>query len=241
MKRAARAIDRRFVPPVKGVDLEQSLNYIALADVGPRFVEERYTSARTFYARGRRPALERVARRVVGRRPSPLQAAQRLAAFVASRVRWAGYRTKQTGRRPPTDRGLPEEAILRSGWGWCNEQARLYCALAQTVGLVARLVFATNLAKRYGHVVCEVLLPQGWMAVDESFGFCFLMRGRPVSAARVWRDPKARAHFAPIYRRMCRDLAAELGPKPMRDFRMALGPTPLDGFKDLGYHNHYLH
>lgn len=242
MKRGTRPIDRRFQPPVKGVDLEQALNYIALADVGRRFVEERFTASRLPYIRGNRPVLDRLARRVAGRGATPLQVAQRLATFVATKVPWAGFYEKHRGRRLPTDRGLSEEAIIRSGYGWCNEQARVYCALTQAAGLVSRLVFAANPAKRYGHVVCEVLLPGGWMLVDESFGFCFRMRGRSVNAGDVSHDPKVRAHFTPIYRKMCRELTATLGEKIMRgSFDMALAPNPLDGFKDLGFCNHFIH
>jgi transglutaminase-like putative cysteine protease len=241
MPAAIRPIDRRFRPPVRGVDLEQSLNYIALADVSPRFVYDHYTGSRLVYERGSRPVLEKIVRRVVGRRADPLRTVQRLAVYVAKEVPWAGFFAQRTGKRLPPDRGLTEEQIIRSGFGWCNEQARVLCCLTQIAGVPSRLVFACNARKRYGHVVCETLLPAGWMMVDESFGYCFLMGRRPVRALDVFHKPRVRAHFEPIYRKLCRDLTAVLGLEIMKgSFDMALAPNPLDGFKDLGYCNHFV-
>lgn len=235
-----RPIDRRFVPPVRGIDLEQSLNYLDLQAAGEDFIYEHYTSRRVFYVRGSRPRLEAVAVAACGS-GSQLEVVRGLARWVAANVKWAGYYQKATGQVLPADTAPTEEALLEVGYGWCNEQARLFCALAQVRGLSARLVFAANHSRRYGHVVAEVLLDTGWLAVDQSLGFVFDLDGVPVRASRVFHDPSSRAHFSPLYKRMCDDLLSELGPGAEKDFAMAAAAEPLDGFTDLGYCNYFIH
>ncbi len=236
-----RAIDQRYRPPVAGVDLEQSLNYIALADVDEKFIYDRYTAGRLSYVPGRRPALEAVARRVVGKTRQPMQQVQLLAQFVAQEVLWAGLHHVRTGTACPPNRAMDEESLILSGVGWCNEQARVFCALTQVLGIPSRLVFACNLRKRYGHVITEVLVDQQWMAVDQSFGLLFAMDGKPIRASQIWHDARCRRHFEPIYRDLSRTLIAELGlERAKSDFAMCCGRNPLDGFTDLGYHNHFI-
>jgi len=237
-----RPIDTRFLPPVAGIDLEQSLNYLALPEAGETFIYQCYTGARLPYRAGSRPELERVARQAVSGATTPLAKVQALATYVATRMPWAGFYEQRTGQRLAADRGMSEEALLASGYGWCNEQARVLCGLTQVVGIPSRLVFAANLEAHYGHVVVEVLLPEGWLMVDESFGYCFCRDGKPVRAAEVYRDPACRAYFGPRYLKLCRDLATELSVERLRgSFNMALAAEPLDGFKDLGFHNHFVH
>jgi transglutaminase-like putative cysteine protease len=233
-----RTIDKRFLPGVAGVDLEQSLNYIDLADVGEAFVYDKYTGARLPYAKGSRPSLEALAKRLTLGAKSPLEKVQKLTAFVASEVKWAGFYKRDTGKPLPPDRDLDEEELIVSGYGWCNEQARVLCALTQVLGIPSRLVFACNLKKKYGHVVTEVLLPDGWMTVDESLNYCFLMNGKPVRASRIWNDANTRAYCRPRDAKLCTDLIGVLGrPVLTGSFNMSLGPDPLDGFSAIGYHN----
>ena len=53
-----RTNDQRFLPAVGGIDLEQSLNYIALDDVTLDFIYDKYTGARLVYQAGARPVLD---------------------------------------------------------------------------------------------------------------------------------------------------------------------------------------
>lgn len=236
-----RTIDKRFECEVVGIDFEQSMNYINLADVTEDFIYDKYTSSILPYIKGSRPALESLAKRLTAGAKSPLEKVQRLTAFVAREIKWAGFYKQATGKRLPPDRNLDEEELILSGDGWCNEQARVLCALTQVCGIPSRLVYASHLKKKYGHVVTEVLLPEGWMTVDESLNYCFLMKGRPVRASRIWNDPKTRAYFRPIYKKLCADLIGVLGrPVLTGSFDMSLGPDPLDGFSSIGYHNHFV-
>lgn len=235
----ARPIDRRFAPAVAGIDLEQALNYLDLAEVGVDFAYGGYTSRRLFYTPGARPELERAAASAVEGGTDPLAEAEALARWVAANVQWAGYFLKETGSRLPTDRNLTEESLIRSGYGWCNEQARLFCLLSQVRGIPSRLVFASNPERKYGHCIAETLLEPGWMAVDPSFGFCFEIEGAPVRAWDLFHEPRVRAHFEPVYRELCRGLRDELGPDMDRDFAMAAAENPLDGFAAIGVHNYF--
>jgi transglutaminase-like putative cysteine protease len=237
-----RPIDQRFMPKVGGIDLEQSLNYIAVADAGEEFCYQHYTGSRLLYKQGSRPVLERLAREITAGAADTRQASKRLAAWVAKEVAWAGFHWKDKGERLTTDMGLSEEELIAQGYGWCNEQVRVMCGLTQAIGIPSRIVFACNKEMNCGHCVTEVLLPGGWMMIDQSFGYAFEMNGEPVRAVDVHGDPIKRAYFSPIYKKMCQDLREVLGSKPVdKDFSMSILPNPLDGFEVIGFHNHYIH
>ncbi|MFZ4778204.1 MAG: transglutaminase domain-containing protein [Terrimicrobiaceae bacterium] len=237
----SRKIDRRFKPPVKGLDLWQAMNFIDLEDVSLEFVNDSHTSSTPCHVKGSRPVLEKLAQRFCSRKGSALSRVVSLAGYVAATVRWAGWLEKERGRRLDGDRNFSEEQVLRSGFGWCNEQARVFCTLAQLCGFPARLVFASNKKERCGHVVSEVLVRGKWMLVDQSFGYCFFNKGRPVGSWEVYHRPAMARYFRPIYRSICARLEKDLGREILsRDFRMALMENPLGGFDSLGYCNHFV-
>jgi hypothetical protein len=82
---------------------------------------------------------------------------------------------------------------------------------------------------------------EGWMLVDQSFGYLFRMEGKPVCAADVYHDEAVKAHFQPIYKKMCEEIIQELGVEICTDsFRMAMADDPLDGFTDIGFIDHFV-
>lgn len=234
-----RKIDERFKPPVSGVDLWQAMNYIALDDVSLDFIYNCYTSSTIVYGVGSHPELEKIARRFFGGSTDLIKGIMSLAKYVATEIRWAGYHEREKGQRLPSDRNMNEEQILASGCGWCNEQARLFCVLAQIGGVPSRMVFGCNREGTHGHVVSEVLTPKGWMLVDQSFGYCFIREGQPVNAWEVVHLPEMASYFGPVYHSLCRKLGQILGYELLsRDFNMAVSENPLLGFERLGYCNH---
>lgn len=236
-----RPIDQRFRPPVGGIDLVQSLNFIAVDDAGAAFCYDHYTGSRLAYKPGSRPELERIARRVAASARSPFEIVQALNEFVAKEVEWAGFYEKKNGKPLPPNLALTEEQLIAQRAGWCNEQARVLCCLTQVLGITSRIVFACNRACTYGHCVTEVLLPDGWLMLDQSFGYAFMMNGKPVRAVDVFQDSAKRAHFEPIYKKMCDDLKTDLGaPLLSRAFGMSISANPLDGFEMIGFHNHFV-
>lgn len=239
---AARHIDQRYKPRVGGIDLEQSLNYIAVADAGVDFCYRCYTGSRLPYQKGARPVLEKIAAEVTAGSTDQREAVLRLNDWVSRKVAWAGYHWKHKGKRLATDLALSEENLIEQGYGWCNEQVRVLCCLTQVIDIPSRIVFACNQAGNYGHCVTEVLLAGQWLMLDESFGYAFEFNGRPVRAVDVFGDPKMREHFQPIYKKMCDDLLKELGHSILDgDFAMSVAPNPLDGFEVIGFHNHFVH
>jgi len=237
----ARPIDKRYMPAVGGIDLVQALNYINISESSLDFCYDYYTSARLAYKSGARPELERVATRVTANCATVEEKVDALNTFVAKDVAWAGFFEKRTGKRLTTNLALSEEKLIEQKAGWCNEQARVLCGLTQVVGIPSRIVFASNKAVTYGHCITEVLLPSGWLMLDQSFGYAFKMRGEPVRAYDVFNDPDKRAYFEPIYKKMCDSLKKELGEELLaRDFAMSMAPNPLDGFGAIGFHNHFV-
>jgi len=238
MVRTGRPIDERNRPPVAGIDLVQALNYIQASAAGVEFCYDHYTNSNLIYTRGARPQLEAVADSVTRGCATPLDKVRAIAKWVQEKLPWAGFYRKATGRPLPTDRAMTEEGLIESGYGWCNEQARVFCCLTQIVGIASRLVFAGNPERKYGHVTAEALLPEGWMAVDPTLGFCFIKDGRPVRAVDVFGDAACRAYFGPIYKRLCTEMGEIIGRDLLCD--MFRSENPLDGFAEIGFHNHFV-
>lgn len=240
-----RRIDRRYLPNVAGIDLEQALNFIDADEVGADFIYDGYTSSTLPYRPGARPALEQIAFAAAANHAPDdhLGILANLAATVAAKVRWAGFYHRDRGQRLPRDRALREEELWLTGYAWCNEQARLFCALCQCLGLPARLVFGRDAAETGGHVTSEVLTPDGWLLVDQSLPFLALdAAGQPVSAWDAWHNPACREFFRPRYDAACAALVAVLGREIIAaEFRMCLLDSPFDGFAKLGFCNHFLH
>lgn len=235
-----RTIDTRYMPAVGGIDLEQSLNYIALADVSLDFIYDKYTSGRLIYAAGSRPVLEAIAAGLVGGIADELEKIDKLTKFVAEKVPWAGYYHLAMGHKLACNRNLNEEDLIASGYAWCNEQARLLCTLTQIIGITSRLVFA-GARKGGGHVVVEVLTAKGWLLADQSFGYLFINNGKIVDAYNVWHNKKNHDYFKPVYKKLCAQLTRKLGQTILKDeFSMSQMTNPLDGFEILGYHNYYI-
>lgn len=226
------------MPPVKGIDLEHALNYLDFDRVGAEFIYNHYTACRLTHVPGSRPRLEQTASAVVAGCADAAQKVAHIAHFVARQVPWAGYYYRRTGNQLPSDRNATVEELLDSGYGWCNEQARVFCALTQVIGIPSRLVFVCSESRRYGHVVCEALLPTGWLTVDQSLEFSFIAEDGPVRACDIWRVSKRRLYFEPIYRAACAGLIEEVGAG--RGFDMAEAADPLDGFALIGYHNYFI-
>ena len=235
-----RTIDTRYMPSVGGVDLEQALNYIALADVSLDFIYDKYTSGKIIYTVGSRPVLEGLAVKLLGGITGEIEKIEKLTKFVAEKVPWAGYYHQAMGHRLACNRNLDEEDLISSGYGWCNEQARVLCALTQIIGIPSRLVFA-GARKGGGHVVVEVLTSNGWLLADQSFGYLFVNKGKIVDAYNVWHNKKNRKYFEPVYKELCEKLTQELGEVILKDeFSMSQLSNPLDGFEILGYHNYFI-
>lgn len=230
-----RTIDTRYMRAVGVNDLEQPLNYIALADASLDFIYDKYTSGDDS-----RPVLEGLVANLVGGINGELEKIEKLTGFVAEKVPWAGYYHRAMGHRLSYNRNLDEEDLIASGYAWCNEQARLLCALTQIIGIPSRIVFA-GARKGGGHVVVEVLTAKGWLLVDQSFGYLFINNGKIADAYNVWHNKKNHDYFKGVYKKLCGRLTKELGKAILDDeSSMSQMANPLAGFEILGYHNYFI-
>jgi transglutaminase-like putative cysteine protease len=233
-------IKDRLVPPVAGIDLEQALNYVDSEGLDLAWFYSSFTYPRVFYKPGSRPYLEKVVREQTRPDALPMERLRACVTFVANRM----PHYVRLGYNGATDRAMTEEDLLRSGHGWCNEQARVLVALTQVAGLPSRLVFAQSRDCKIGHVVAEVYVESKWVLVDQTEGLVFTRKdGRPLNVldfrtdARAWRE--ADALYKAQHARN-RELAKD---KAFWDSGHGIAPRehPLELFECVGYHNYFIH
>jgi hypothetical protein len=207
--------------PVRGIDRLLSYGKIRLAPETEAYLYGEYTPTEAGYSPGSRPELEAVAARVLGTPPRVDRAAVReLISWVPENVRHAEGVVDS-----PADRALPEEEIIASGWGWCNEQARVLVAVARTAGVPGRLVGMYSSAAPTGHMTAELHVEGKWSwACVTHDCVATLPDGTWASAAEILFDPDARAIFAAEWKKRVKVWSAAYG-KP---------PPPGDPASDFG-------
>ncbi|MCX7424511.1 MAG: transglutaminase domain-containing protein [Planctomycetia bacterium] len=148
------------------------------------------------------------------------------------------------GYNGATDRAMTEEDLIRSGHGWCNEQARVLVALTQIAGLPSRLVFAHSRDGKIAHVVTEVHVDGKWVLVDQTEGLVFTRKdGNPLNVLDFRMDADAWREADALYRAQHarnRELAKD---KSFWDagHGIARREHPLELFECVGYHNYFVH
>lgn len=233
-------IKDRFVPPVAGIDLEQALNYTDSAGLDLAWFYKSFTYPRVFYKPGSRPYLEKILAEQAGAGTSGMDKLRACVALVAARL----PHYILLGYNGAPDRALTEEDLLRSGHGWCNEQARVLAALTQIAGLPSRLVFAQSRDGKAAHVVTEVYLDGKWVLVDQTEGLVFTRQdGRPLNVLDFRTDPDAWREADALYKaqqQRNRELAKD---KVFWDSNhgIARREHPLELFECVGYHNYFIH
>jgi hypothetical protein len=223
---------------VAGIDLEQSLNYVDAAGPGLEWCYTSMTYPRVFYRTGSRPFLEELVGPEVSAQPQ-MSRLQHCLQVLAERVAHFSH----LGFSGPTDRAMSEEELIRSGQGWCNEQARVLVALTQVAGLPSRIVFASMRDGR-GHVLSEVHVDGRWILVDQTETYVFVRAdGRPVNVLdfktedACWREVDKR-YKAQLMR-------AREGSRDVNfwDRTASYGTQehPLELFHSVGYCNYFIH
>jgi hypothetical protein len=236
----ARDIQQRFVPPVAGVDLEQALNYTDSDGLDLAWFYHSFTYPKVFYKPGSRPFLEKIVREQAN---ADAPAMDRLRACINVIVERMPHYIL-LGYNGAPDRALTEEDLLRSGHGWCNEQARVLVALTQIAGLPSRLVFGQSRDSKIAHVVSEVYVEGKWVLVDQTEGLIFTRQdGRPINVLdlrtdhEVWREADA------LYKAQQHRNRERAKDKSFWDtgHGIAAREHPLDVFECVGYHNYFIH
>jgi transglutaminase-like putative cysteine protease len=225
-------IAERFVPPVTGLDLVQSMNYVSADGLPLEWFYSAFTYPRTFYHAGSRPELENFLAELAPDAGPDLATVRALAAGLPPRINHfctLGYPGEM-------GRGFTEEALIASGVGWCNEQARVLVALSQIAGIPSRLVYAR------GHVMTEVMIESHWVLLDQTLGFIFESSdGRLVNVADLATDAALYADVSSRFRTELQASRETAVDKAFWEFIVTYGmlEDPLDILVD-GYCNYTL-
>ena len=85
-----------------------------------------------------------------------------------------------TGLDPRSRRTI----LLKSGAGWCNEQAHVFVRLCQVADIPAHMVFLFYADNRSGHVVAEFHADGRWAMADTSWLCVFPDKTAPPALRR---------------------------------------------------------
>lgn len=151
---------------VKGIDRYQANLFILHRPETHDYLYSEYTPLDAGYERGLLPGYERVVERYTDATMSQTEKALALLQR-AMPVVMRHPKMPPLGQDVGPDRNLMDEALLASGSGWCNEQARVFVRLCQVAGLQGRIVhlFGQN------HTVAEFHADGRWVFVDASWLF----------------------------------------------------------------------
>mgnify|MGYP001490479043 FL=1 len=232
-------IKERKRPPVSGVDLEHSLNYISARGIPLEWFYSSFTAPEAFYRSGSCKYLERIVENHISLEMTCLSKIDVLVNIVRNEM--PHYST--LGLLGPTDRGIKEEELLLSGEGWCNEQARAFLALTQIAGYPSRLVFAS--CEGVGaHVLSEVYIHDRWILVDQTEAFIFVTsNGTPVNVMDI-------KQFSDIWQDVDKLYKARLMENRSKAINIdfwdtwvpySLVENPLRLFTNVGYCNYFIH
>jgi hypothetical protein len=187
-------------PPVKNIDIWQSNHNIIYRPEIENELYNSYTPLIVNYIKGTLPSYEKLAAKfTAGLATDREKAVALLTKAMPGKVMHPTDPPLGLKDLPP-DRGLDDEDLLESGYGWCNEQARVFVRLCQVSGIPARMVFlqfgngnggvGTN-----GHVIAEFYADGGWCMADASWFTVFpgfngklmsaLQCHQPANSARV--------------------------------------------------------
>ena len=195
---------------VAGIDRWQANRFIVYRAETAKFLYGDYTPLRVEYRPGSLPSYERLVqeytRGKTGQRDKALALLTR-----AMAERFPHPTMPPLGPHCRADRGLLDEELLKSGCGFCNEQARVFARLCQVAGIPARLVYLFYADQRTGHTICEIHVDGRWAMADASW-FCVFPAadGHWLSAAECHAEG---ADSAARGRGVFRAIAADCGPQ----------------------------
>jgi hypothetical protein len=228
---------------VAGIDHWQANHFVVYRPETAKFLYEQYTPVKVSYRPGSLPLCEQVAARHTAGLSADREKA--LALLRAMPLICRHPTMPPLGGRVRPDRGLLDEALLESGVGFCNEQARIFVRLCQVSGIPARMVFLFHADQRTGHVVAEFYADGRWAMADASWMCAFPdEEGRLMSAAELHEKPAGPQRGVQVLRARFEELLkladAELdGPQTGRGRRIIEDklqrPDVFDTFGVLNY------
>ncbi len=186
---------------VTGLDLWQANNFVTCRDETAKYLYTDYTPLRVRYKPGTLPTYEKIVAEQTAGLTNDRDRAVALLRLVPEKLALHPC-VVPMGPEIPKDRGLDDQALLRSGRGWCNEQARVFVRLCQVAGIPARLILLFYSPPPGGHVIAEFYADGRWSMADASFLCVFPdADGHLMSAAECHGAGKMRAGEA-YFRRL---------------------------------------
>lgn len=197
LKRAAYiadvAISAEFYGPGTA-DWEQKARQVALNEETSAWIYGGYTPLDMRYARGSRPRLEAILKRIL--RPGM---DERERVFAILEYAWHGFR-KDFPFRPPDGQVIlnaVEEDLVELGGGQCEDRARLITCLCQIAGIPARFAASytyydpdDGYRPHGGHAIVEAHLEGAWAFFDSLRPFHWIKPdGRLANLWELLRDP----------------------------------------------------
>jgi len=154
---------------VQGVDRYHANQFIVFRPETTEYLYSDYTPTKVHYRTGLLPAFEKLAESVTQGCATDTERAVALLINGASRVKHP--QVPPCGIQVSADRNLDDEALLASGAGWCNEQARVFIRLCQVCGIPARIIQLFYSDGKSGHCIAEFLADGRWCMADATW-FC---------------------------------------------------------------------
>lgn len=148
---------------VEGIDKYHTYSQIRLAPETSEYLYKEYTPVTAKYYKGSRPMLEKILNSL------QLEKLNSNKEKVTAILKWTAVNIKHAiyvGTETPGNRALSEEELINSGWGWCNEKARIFVSMAQMAGFPARMCSLFHQDKTHGHMTSEVYFDGRWAFTD---------------------------------------------------------------------------
>jgi Transglutaminase-like superfamily len=168
---------------VEGIDRYQANQFLMYRPDTADYLYSEYTPLDVNYQKGLLPTYEALAAEVTEGCKTETETIMALLLKGASRLKHPCG--PPCGPPVGTGRNLDDEALLNSGVGWCNEQARVFIRLCQVCNIPARIVHTFYSDTKSGHCIAECYADGRWCMVDATW-FCVFPGpdGKLLSAAQ---------------------------------------------------------
>jgi hypothetical protein len=187
---------------VKGLDRYQANNFVFYCPATAEYLYKDYTPQKVDYTPGTLPAYERVAAQYTAGCKTDTEKAEALLRAMAKVFRHPTM--PPLGPAVGADRNLEDEALLATGCGFCNEQARVFIRLCQVCRIPARMLHLFG----QGHTVTEFFADGRWVMADATN--LFIARGKdgqPLSAAQCHDRGEGQRRYAEAKQRRMLEMA----------------------------------
>jgi len=192
---------------VEGVDRYHANQFVVFRPETAEYLYSEYTPTKVGYQKGLLPAFEKLAAGVTHGCVTDTERAVALLKSGASRVKHP--QGPPCGTQVPADRNLEDEALLASGAGWCNEQARVFIRLCQVCNIPARIIQLFYSDEKTGHCIAEFYADGRWCMADAT---CFCVfpgeDGQLLSAAECHDGGRNQEYCGRAYEKRWAELLA---------------------------------